>query len=194
MPPVIIQEKNVTRKIKKLWEKATDIAQGKCKKADKDNFLLGLDKLLDLTTCPHKIVTCDSPQSGCTSEPCPLGAHIDCTCPLSQKIPKLELLWLHAQRSKVVELSSMYMGSNDVKESNRQLKSERRKAADIEAKQKQITKDDYCKERQVIDEDDNLYCDLEDENEVESSNSISNKNNVDEIYCELKPVKFKFFN
>ena len=27
----------------------------------------------------------------------------------------------------------------------------------------------------MIDEDDNLYCDLEDENEVESSNSISNK-------------------
>lgn len=68
------------------------------------------------------------------------------------------------------------MPNNDVKESNRQLKSKRRKAADVKATQKRITEEDnYCMEIQWIDEDKSFHCDLEDQNEVESDYRISNK-------------------
>ena len=52
--------------------------------------------------------------------------HISCDCPLSQKIPVSELAGVYYQRNKVGEKSEMQMGLNDIKETKRQSKAEKR--------------------------------------------------------------------
>ena len=58
-PPVIIQEASLVQKIERLWGKASKVALNKCKKNEKNSFENDLDKLFDLTTCPHKITLYD---------------------------------------------------------------------------------------------------------------------------------------
>ena len=78
---------------------------------------LELDKLMDLTACPHTIYLCQEPTSNCKNpKKCKIGAHIGCSCTLVEKVPVLDLLWLHSQRAKVGEKSAMQMGLCDQKE------------------------------------------------------------------------------
>ena len=167
-PPVIIQETAIIKKVERLWQRASDVALKKCKKAEKNRFELELDRLFDLTACHCVIVTCDQSESMCPSSPCSAGAHIECSCPLDQKIPKLELLWMHSQRNKIGEVSSMYMGSNDAKETNRQIKGERRKAREEEANQKRLKKEsDHVKEALLKETDLEFEVELEEQTTME---------------------------
>ena len=125
-----------------MWGKASKVALNKCKKTERDSFENDMDKLFDLTTCPHKITLCEEPNSSCSNPPCSIGAHIECDCPMSQKIPKLELRWMNSQRAKVGELSEMYMGTNDQKETKKQEKTERRKLQEEEANRKRLKREE----------------------------------------------------
>ena len=63
---VTISKKSLVQKVEKLWRKVEEVAQGKTSKVVKDKILEQLDSLLDITTCPHVILFCKDPGSGCS--------------------------------------------------------------------------------------------------------------------------------
>ena len=114
-----------------MWNRVTEVARGRAKKAEEKKVDQLLDKLLDITTCPHTIMLCHEPGSGCTGteeEECKVKAHINCTCLMASKIPVMELQWLYMQRNKIGEKSIMKMGGVDWKETEIQEKAAKNKA------------------------------------------------------------------
>ena len=91
-PPVIISERSVSRKIESFWDKVSEVVRGRAKKPIKDIVEKNMDRLFDLTICPHTIYMCSDQNSGCyNKKDCKIKTHISCDCPLSAKVPKLEL-------------------------------------------------------------------------------------------------------
>jgi hypothetical protein len=94
---------------------------------------------MDLTICAHTILLCQDPDSGCLDPKfCQMKAHVRFSCPLPTKVPAMELLWMYHQRIKVGEIYAMKMGSNYQKETQRQIKGNKRKTAEIESEQKRL--------------------------------------------------------
>ena len=87
-----------------------------------------LDKLFDITRCRCSIVLCESTLSECP-EPkgCKSQVHIKCVCPLDRKLPKLDLRWIYSQRQKCGEKSDVQISLHDFKETDKQIKAEKRK-------------------------------------------------------------------
>lgn len=138
-PPVIISE--VPRKIEWFWLKVSDVVRNKAKKSVKDYVETHLDKLFDITTCPHTILLCKDQESSCPDpQVCKVKAHVKCDCPLASKVPILELEWLYYQRNKSGEQSAMMIAGVDEKETKRQVKAEKRKEAEYETKVKKQKK------------------------------------------------------
>ena len=88
-----------------------------------DGFKKKLDMLLDITKCHCQIEPC-SVNPPCTDpktgRKCKQGAHITCTCPREERLPKLELLFIHKQREKIGDKGGMQIAAPDVPESKRQ--------------------------------------------------------------------------
>ena len=57
---------------------------------------------------------------------------------MTSKIPKLDLEWLYHQRKKNGEKSTMQMGKDDLRETKKQTKAEKRKANDEEAETRRL--------------------------------------------------------
>ena len=107
------------KKITSCWNKANKVAKEKCSLAEKKYMVDHLDKLLNITNCCHTIFKCEDQDSGSSNaKECEKEVHINGSCPNPQKIPAMELLWLHGQRSKTGEISNMQMGLNDTKVSH----------------------------------------------------------------------------
>ena len=53
-PPVVMTEISLLSKVEKLWKKVDDVARNRTTVKEKVEDLL--DKLLDITTCPHTIM------------------------------------------------------------------------------------------------------------------------------------------
>ena len=155
-PPVIVQEKSLVTKVERIWERVSNVARGRTKKSEKDKVMGMLDSLLDITTCSHIILLLGDVSSGCPRpEECLMGAHIRCSCPLASKVPVMELRWLYSQRNKKGEYSDMMMGSEDRVETERQIKSAKRKTDEEEAilnrKRKQANEDaQYVEDQQQV--------------------------------------------
>ena len=133
-PPVIIKQDALIKRIVTLLDKMKNVVHGRVKQAEKDKFNLKLDKLMDLTTCPHTIYLCHDMESGCTTPSnCKLQAHNNCVCPRYNKIPPMELRWIYSQRIKVGEISDMQMTKIDYKETLKQITSEKRKTEEQES-------------------------------------------------------------
>ena len=74
-PPVTIKEGSIRAKVDSLWGKVEEVKHGRAGKGkgggkgkgtmERDKFELLLDKLVDITTCPHSIQLCNDPGSGC---------------------------------------------------------------------------------------------------------------------------------
>ena len=105
-PPVVISTQSLKERLQTAWKTGQEIAQRKTNKAKVKMFDEKLDKLVDITKCKCTIKTCA--EFDCQG--CQLGAHITCTCPREVKLPKLDLLFLKAQRDKVGEKGSMMIG------------------------------------------------------------------------------------
>ena len=142
-PPVTIKEDSIRAKVERLWGKVEEVKRGRAKKTEREKVELLLDKLLDITTCPHSIQLCNEPGSGCKDvKKCKFQAHIKCDCPHEKKVPVLELRWLHAQRTKRGEKSSMMMSLDDKPETAKQRKAEKRRCEEIEADRKRKKRQD----------------------------------------------------
>ena len=163
VPPVTITEKSPRQKL-------DEVAQGKGKggqKEEKEKVVDLLDKLLDVTTCPHTILLCNEEGSGSMDiKNCKVKAQNKCNCPLESKVPVLDLNWLAVKRAKRNEKSEMMMGGDDKKETEKQHKAAKRKAKDKEADLKRRKKSNEDEERLMKqDVDDELALEVEDEGE-----------------------------
>ena len=156
VPPVIMKQYSLEKKIEILWQRAEDVAWGRKGEKEKEKFDQNLDKLIDLTICPHTIFLCEEDGSGCKDpEECKDGAHIFCSCILPVKIPRLELVWLHNQRNKLGEKSLFQMKRDDVKETERQAKALSRKKKEEEAaiKKKQAEEEKEARLKELQEEE-----------------------------------------
>ena len=170
-PPVTITEKALVQKLERLWKRVEDVAQGRGKgknQNEREKVEGLLDKVLDITVCPHTILLCSDAGSECQDlGNCAVGAHIKCDCPRERKVPVLDLQWLALQRAKTGEKSAMMMVGNDKEETERQNKAAKRKADLEEAEKKRRRKMDEEKERLLVDKSnvENFLAELEVEDE-----------------------------
>ena len=175
IPPVIIKENTLIKKIEKLWQTAEDFAWGRKTKGE-EIFQEKLDKLLDITICRHPILMCQQPGSGCPNiEECKIGAHVvQCSCLPLEKLPKVELVWLEMQRRKIGEKSIMQMKGSDVKYTKKleqaKVNKDLREQASLRKKKKEEEK--LIKLKQVQDENSNF-----DEPEKEDDDLFSDDDN-----------------
>ena len=140
-PPVTIKEDSIRKKVERLWGRVEEVKRGRAGKMEREKVELLLDKLVDITTCPHSIQLCHEPGSGCKDvKKCKFQAHIKCDCHHEKKVPVLELKWLHAQRTKRGEKSSLMMSTDDKPETEKQRKAEKRRCEKIEADRKRKKK------------------------------------------------------
>ena len=126
-PPVTVTNSPLVKRLEVAWDKFGLIARGKAKKDVKAQWEPKLDKLFDVTVCQCPITICPSDTSTCKQQ---CGGHIDCTCPREAKLPVQELAWLHSQRMKEGDYSTMFIGVEDKKETERQIKYQERKKLD----------------------------------------------------------------
>ena len=104
--PIICTKSSLERRLEKEWERAGLVARGRAKKGQREDFESKLDKLLDPLVCSCQPIQlcrdagCHGPKA---DPPCKLGAHLDCTCPRENKIPKLELEFIKTQRERKFE-------------------------------------------------------------------------------------------
>ena len=74
-PPVTIKEDSIRAKVERLWGKVEEVKRGRAGKGkgggkgkgkmEREKVGLLLDKLVDITTCPHSIQLCNEAESGC---------------------------------------------------------------------------------------------------------------------------------
>ena len=103
-PPVTIKEKSIRTKVERLWWMVEEVKRGRAGKGLRKKVELLLDKLVDITTCPHTIHLCNEPGSGCQDiKKCKVQAHIKCDCPQECKIPVLELRCMRRGRREEAE-------------------------------------------------------------------------------------------
>ena len=128
-PPVVSTKKSLHSRIEKDWKRAELIAWNG-KKKNLEDFFSKLDRLYDITKCRCKIIPC-SVKPPCldarTGKFCRKEAHSDCVCLREQKLPELDLLFIHMQRQKIGEKGALFISTPDFKDSKRQVKKQSRK-------------------------------------------------------------------
>jgi len=112
--PVIIHEVTIQERLTDLWNKASDISLGRGALTRKEKFTEDLDKCFDILNCKCKIVLCS--EYGCNDPNCSQRAHVNCNCKREQKIPRIELMFIKAQRDKQGSVSTHMIASKDVPE------------------------------------------------------------------------------
>ena len=106
----------VKKKIERILDRAKLVRQKKASTYQKNLLISRLDKLFDLLICQCDISPCEAEE--CSSPGCS-GAHISCECLREEKIPVMELVFIHDQRSKVGHTGKMQMGRPDLPETSR---------------------------------------------------------------------------
>jgi hypothetical protein len=136
--PKVISLKSLQRSLEKDWKKAKDIVWKRLnKKSEIATFEARLDKLLDISKCRCEIQLCAVKppcEESKAGKKCKQGAHISCSCPREEKLPKLELLFIYKQREKTEEIGGMHTGRPDFPESTRQATYLVRKQAEEQGK------------------------------------------------------------
>ena len=131
--PVVISEKAIIAKVKRLWELGIKVAQDRAKTVETSKFWSVCDKLFDILQCTCEIKACTSEcKSKCTD------IHLKCLCKKEQKIPPLELKFVAAQRTKSGSKGAVQIGGRDVIESKRQNAHLKRKQSDKKALARRI--------------------------------------------------------
>ena len=132
-PPVVATQKAITKRINQNWTSLVDACYGRLKQKNSDIIVQKLDKLFDISKCKCKIILCSDKNSPCNNISCDSqGAHIECSCSKTEKLPKLDLIWIKCQREKTGTLSKFYFGLVDGPESKRIEKMNERKSRDQE--------------------------------------------------------------
>ena len=122
-PLVIINQHSLEKKLTHFWELAKRVARNKANKKEKEKLEEKLDYLLDIISCKCDIKRCA--ETECAPQ-CLSQVHINCTCPKQAKIPRLELSFVLAQRTKKGEKGEiMIAGADFVEDAKQKAKQER---------------------------------------------------------------------
>ena len=170
VPPVTVTELALTIRLENAWNKYTLIAKDKASKQVKSTWEPRLDRLLDITVCHCPIYLCSDPASPCLGKECKVsgGAHITCSCVKQVKLPTQELQWIHSQRNKVGEYSTMSIGGGDMVENLRQIKQLKRKQKEAQIPVNQRIKRE--KEIKIMSEKFEVPDSMESDESMESNN------------------------
>ena len=154
-PPVTITPQGLKQKLNNCWEKIRILVWNKKKisERERETFENKLDKLVDIVICKCPITLCPIP----CNKTCP-GAHITCTCLKHMKVPISDLAWLHAQRQKEQERSSLAIsGAVDKVEGEKRMKTDDRKQAEeerLDRKRKHVPYQDHVKMEDLLESED----------------------------------------
>ena len=124
-------DNSIKVKLKRLLDDAQKIINKRAiKQKLLKNYYEKLDKLFDVAFCQCFIRICDS---SCGKTTC-VGLHpTDCKCAAAEKIPVMEIKFLHDQRSKVGHRGDIQMQAVDKPEAKRQEKLIARKSREAAA-------------------------------------------------------------
>ena len=129
--PITISDNEIVRRITNLWNQAEGFSgkggrgnknkkKSEVIKKEKEDFVVGLDKLFDILFCQCDIKTCE--EFKCTKmDKCKFKAHITCPCLKQYKIPVIELVFIRDQRLKVGTKGLHQISGVDEEESLRQI-------------------------------------------------------------------------
>ena len=115
--PVINSKARIRAKLKAMWDQANKVSSNRAKVHERNQFMVKLEKLMDILTCKCDIKACSD--LGCSSA-CVSGVHIACDCCRESKIPVIELAYIKGQREKVGSVGPHQMGPVDFPETKRQ--------------------------------------------------------------------------
>ena len=113
----ILNDETIKQRIERQMESLKLIKQKKASAYQKKIFLSKLDRLFDILICQCEMAPCEA--DNCSVELCS-GAHVSCLCLREEKIPIMELGFIHDQRSKLGHAGKMQMGRPDLPETIRQ--------------------------------------------------------------------------
>ena len=160
------------KKLVKLWKDTNDVAWGRVKQKKKDSVINSLDTLMDISKCRCALQSCE--EVSCQGN-CKGGAHIVCHCAQEMKLPKLELGFILAQRTKTGDYGSLQIGHVDITESKKMEKSAARK--EKEAMRGTKIQEDY--QNIII------------EQEVSFDDSVGTQSDTDDTTEGMEPEKEK---
>ncbi|XP_065675250.1 uncharacterized protein LOC136091522 [Hydra vulgaris] len=116
----------IVQRIEKEWKRVTQTVWGRVTNTRKDKLYNEMDTLFDILRCKHSIKCKEDPT--CSDPKCSHCAFLPiCNCPLSLKIPEIELKFIRAQRLKVGMKSVFQIHCRDKKEHTRLAKQCNRK-------------------------------------------------------------------
>ena len=137
-PPVINEKVTIISKLKEVWNQAVTFSLGKGKLDAKDRFSAKLDKLFDILNCRCQITSCE--EAGC--EGCEIQAHINCFCVREKKIPSKDLSYIKGQKEKVGSKGPHQIGTPDLPEHKRQMRTLERQEMAVKAKKRRSSKEE----------------------------------------------------
>ena len=139
--PIRFSDGVIMERIQRRWTTLSNIANKRVKvnAREKESFVGSLDCLFNILRCECDFVTCADAKQKCLEENCQ-KVHINCTCPITSKIPKLELEFIRDQRSKSGSKGKLQMGLGDAKETSRIAKATKRKELELARKEKKNEK------------------------------------------------------
>ena len=94
---VIASESSIANGIKSAYKQQLHFQQSGSHGQKRKTFDDKLDKVLEILKFRCRITSCD--KSECANT-CKWGAHVNCTCPKQERIPKTELKLFLAQRQR----------------------------------------------------------------------------------------------
>uniref|UniRef100_UPI00358F4F97 uncharacterized protein n=1 Tax=Myxine glutinosa TaxID=7769 RepID=UPI00358F4F97 len=140
-PPVINEKVTIMSKLKEVWNQAVRFSLGKGKLDAKERFIVKLDKLFDILTCKCQITSCEG--GGCEAgEGCVIQAHINCSCSREKMIPVKDLAYIKGQKEKVGSKGPHQMGSPDLPEHKRQVRTLERQENKKNAEKRRRSKEE----------------------------------------------------
>ncbi|XP_065654845.1 polyubiquitin-like [Hydra vulgaris] len=90
----------IVQKNEKEWKRVTQTVWGRVTNTQKDKLYNEIDAIFDILRCKHGIKCKEDPT--CSDSKCSHCAILPiCNCPLSLKIPEIELKFIRAQRLKI---------------------------------------------------------------------------------------------
>ena len=115
------------------------MARNRVNKKEKEKLAEKLDSLLDIISCKCDIKRCA--ETECCPQ-CPSQVHINCTCPMQAKIPRLELSFVLAQRTKKGEKGEIMIAGADFAEDAKQAAKQERNKIEVQRIREKKKKED----------------------------------------------------
>ena len=127
--PVTLGETRIADKIEITWISLKETVNPPNSISHREKIKAELDKVFDILNCKCPILLCGDLDPICVG--CINAVHINCICPVAHKLPKLDLLWVYSQRTKVGDKSNFQYAGIEFKDTKRQMEAKKRQVEQI---------------------------------------------------------------